>query len=133
MGIAASRDRSILDTSVLIDFSRGHEAAVAFIEACPPSRLVVHPVSSAEPIAGSKNRAERTALVELVDQFERVQCRSSDFDHCLAYVRRLTLSHGVGWPDCLIAASAIRLGAPIITLNDRHFKVFRGLKVRRPY
>ncbi len=93
----------------------------------------MHPVSPAELIAGSRNRTERAALVELIDQFERVQRRSSDFDHCLAYVRRLTLSHGVGWPDCLIAASAIRPGAPIITLNDRQFKVFRGLKARRPY
>lgn len=133
MVIAAGRDSTILDTSVLIDFSRGHEAPVSYIEAGPPSRFVVHPVSAAELLDGSKSRVEQAALVELLDRFDRLRCLPTDFDHCIAFVRRFGLSHGVGWPDCLIAATAIRLGVPIVTLNDKHFKIFKGLKVRRPY
>ncbi|MBX3405211.1 MAG: type II toxin-antitoxin system VapC family toxin [Phycisphaeraceae bacterium] len=133
MVIAAGQDSAVLDSSVLIDFSRGHEAAVCCIETGPPSRFVVHPVSAAELLKGSKSRAELRALDELLDRFDRIRCQPQDFDHCVALVRRFSLSHGVGWPDCLIAATAIRLGLPIVTLNDKHFKVFKGLKVRRPY
>jgi predicted nucleic acid-binding protein len=43
------------------------------------------------------------------------------------------LSHGVGWPDCLIAATAIRLGRPVATTNVKHFTPFPNLQVIRPY
>jgi hypothetical protein len=46
---------------------------------------------------------------------------------------RLGYFHGVGWPDCLIAATCIRLGLPLVTLNDKHFRAIRGLRVVRPY
>ncbi len=83
--------------------------------------------------AGALDRRDLNRLVGGVAHLRRVRVEARDFDHCLAFVRRLALSHGVGWPDCLIAATALRLGLPIVTLNDKHFKVFKGLKVRRPY
>jgi predicted nucleic acid-binding protein len=43
------------------------------------------------------------------------------------------LSTRLGWPDCLIAAAALRLDLPLVTLNDKHFKPIRGLRVVRPY
>ena len=48
-------------------------------------------------------------------------------------VARLNLSHGIGWPDCLIGATALRLRVAVVTLNDKHFKAIRGLRVVRPY
>ncbi len=51
----------------------------------------------------------------------------------MVFAKRYSLSHGVGWPDCLIAATALRLGLPVVTLNDKRFKVFKGLRVVRPY
>ncbi|MBI4573970.1 MAG: hypothetical protein HY713_11885 [candidate division NC10 bacterium] len=35
--------------------------------------------------------------------------------------------------DVLIAAIAIRLGAPLYTFNTAHFQVIPGLDVRSPY
>ncbi|HMN42055.1 MAG TPA: PIN domain-containing protein [Phycisphaerales bacterium] len=73
------------------------------------------------------------ALSELLARFDRVRVAPIDFDHCVVFAKRYSLSHGVGWPDCLIAATALRLGLPVVTLNDKRFKVFKGLRVVRPY
>jgi predicted nucleic acid-binding protein len=90
-------------------------------------------VSAAELLGGAVDRREIRALADLVGRFEHVRCQPEDFDHCLAFVKRYTLSHGIGWPDCLIAATALRLKLPIATLNDKHFRPFRDLKIIRPY
>ena len=46
---------------------------------------------------------------------------------------QLHLSYDVDLPDCLIAATALRLNLAVVTINDRHFRLFKGLKVLRPY
>jgi len=43
------------------------------------------------------------------------------------------MSEGVGFFDCLIAASAYHLDATVCTLNEKHFRPFPGVKVERPY
>ena len=35
--------------------------------------------------------------------------------------------------DCLIAATCLRLGLPLVTVNDKHFRPIRRLRVIRPY
>lgn len=118
---------------MLIDLSLGHPGASAFASGSPSLSWLLHPVSEAELLVGACNRFDLRRLEVRIAHLRRVRVESIDFDHCIAFVRRFGLSHGVGWPDCLIAATAIRLGVPLVTLNDKHFKVFKGLKVRRPY
>lgn len=46
---------------------------------------------------------------------------------------RFHLSHDLGFGDCLIGTTALRLKLPVATINDRHFRLFKSLKVIRPY
>ena len=46
---------------------------------------------------------------------------------------RLSLSHGLGIIDALIAECAIGLGVPLCTFNVRHFSAVPGLVTERPY
>lgn len=57
----------------------------------------------------------------------------SDCSDALNFLRRFRLSHGVGWHDCLIAATCLRKRLPVATLNDKHFSVFDDLEIVRPY
>jgi len=68
-----------------------------------------------------------------MNHFHVNQPTEHDFAAALDWLMRLHLSHRIGFPDCLIASSALRLGVPVVTLNDRHFRLFRGLTVIRPY
>ena len=59
----------------------------------------------------------------------------SEADWTLAL--RLCRAHGrvfgTDWVDCLVAATAMRLGVAVATINEKHFKPIRGLDVIRPY
>lgn len=123
----------IADTSFLIDLMRSHAAAVAFARSGPGSRILVHPASEAEVLVGARDLQDLRDIVFTLRKFSKAQLDPKDFHHCLAFVRRYTLTHGIGWPDCLIAATAVRLRLPVVTINDRHFRAVRGLKVVRPY
>ncbi len=51
----------------------------------------------------------------------------------LSWYRRLSLSHGVGFLDTLIGATALHNGLVLATLNSRHFDPLPGLQTERPY
>ncbi len=93
----------------------------------------IHPVCCAELLEGTQNRGELGRTLEFLAGFRRMMVKPADFDVCLSLLAQLRLSHGVGWADCLIAATCIRVGLPLVTLNDKHFRAIRGLKVIRPY
>ena len=63
---------------------------------------------------------------------ERAQ-KGDDLVAALSLLRQHRLSASVGWADCLIAATCIRLDLPLITCNVKHFKSLRGLRIIRPY
>jgi predicted nucleic acid-binding protein len=46
---------------------------------------------------------------------------------------QLHLSHGLGLLDSLIAATAVGHGSALNTFNDRHYRMFAGLTIVRPY
>lgn len=123
----------VLDASFLIDLTRNVARALAFAREGSSARFLLHPASEAEVLVGARDRTELRILVAALGGFRRARPTDDDFDHCIAFVRRYSLSHGIGWPDCLIAATALRLALPIVTLNDKHFAPIRGLRVVRPY
>jgi predicted nucleic acid-binding protein len=123
----------LLDSTVVIDLSRRRPEVVAYVGVRPGRDFLLHHVTAAEVLSGAKSKADLRSLDDLLERFAPAAPTREDFDHCLAFVRRLNLSHGIGWPDCLIAATALRLGVTVVTLNDKHFRAIRGLKVLRPY
>ena len=121
---------SLLDTCVLIDFLRDREAAVRVIRglAIRPSVSVV---TIAELHAGIRNEREHHRIEGLPALLD---VREVDFEIArLAgrYCRQYRRSHGVGLPDALIAATARRHGARLVTRNARHFPMLDDLLV--PY
>jgi predicted nucleic acid-binding protein len=124
----------VLDTSLLIDWSRGVSGVAEFVASVSPgTRFRIHPVTIAEFLAGLRDKREQTAGDRFLSQFRPVWPSSADFEQCLGLVRAHRLAGGIEWPDCLIASTCLRLGLGLVTLNDKHFRQIRGLKVVRPY
>jgi predicted nucleic acid-binding protein len=127
-------DLLVLDTAVLIDYQRRSEPARAFVLPLIARNVAaVHPAAAAEMIDGALHRRDLEDTLKLLASLRRLVVKPGDFDRCLSLQTELRLSHGVTWPDCLIAATCIRLDVPLVTLNDRHFKPIRELSVIRPY
>ena len=121
------------DSTIVIDLLNRVPAAVEFASGEPASSWLLHPIVEVEVLVGARSRLQLRRLETHLNRMPAAEIEVADLHHCRAFVKRYTLAHGIGWPDCLIAATAMRLGVPVVTLNDRHFRVVRGLRVIRPY
>lgn len=72
-------------------------------------------------------------LQKKLEQFPICWPSEDDCNCALVTFADLSLSHGVEMIDVLIAHSAIGLDVPIVTLNEKHFKIISGLKTIIPY
>ncbi len=130
----------LLDTAIFIDYLKGRERAAAIVlrargersEEEPGSRVRMHAVVAGELLTGVMNRNEMRRTMALISTCRLIVPDESDFRRALAWMERHVLSDGVGWNDCLLAATALRLRLPVVTPNLKHFGVFRGLKALGP-
>ena len=47
------------------------------------------------------------------------------------YIEQLFLSHSMQLADALIGATAIVYGFPILTANDKHYKVMKDIQIKK--
>ena len=124
----------IVDSSVLIDCLRGRAEAVTFLRGLGPHhRPRTHLVVTAELLTGARDKREVAAIDSFLRLFDLVVPGEAEGVAALDLYRRYRLSHGVDWPDCQIAASAVALGVPVVTRNVKHFAAFPSLRVVSPY
>ncbi len=123
----------MVDSSVLIDCLRGHSAAIAVLAArANDGRPQTH-LLAAELLTGARDKAEQAVIDSFLRGFDLTLPTEADGLAALVMYRRFRLSHGVDWPDCQIAATALRLGVDVFTQNVKHFAAIPGLRVVRPY
>jgi predicted nucleic acid-binding protein len=123
----------LLDTSILIDVLRGYKPARDWVNSIPEAVQFVSVVTAAELFSGCHNRAEQRAVERELALYQVVWLDEDTSQTALQFYQRFHLSHGVGFLDCLIAATAIALGLRLTTLNLKHFAPFSDLQVERPY
>jgi predicted nucleic acid-binding protein len=127
-------DRVALDSSILIDHERGVRHATDYVLGLMRAgSACVHPVAVAELLFGAQNRVHLQALHGMLRPLPVVAIKNSDFVLANQMLDQLVLATKIGWPDCLIAATCLRLNAPLATVNNRHFRWIKKLKVVRPY
>ena len=117
----------LLDTDVLVDFFRGYEKAVAFVNA-HAHRIILSSIVIAELYAGVKGDAERTALENFVSLFRVVPVSVEIARAGGLYKRDYSKSHGVGLADAILAATAEMENAELKTLNTKHYPMLKGLR-----
>lgn len=117
----------LLDTDVLIDFLRGNDKAISFIDELSP-HIVLSPIVIAELYAGVKGTNELTVLDNFVSLFRVVPIDSEIAKAGGLYKRDFGKSHGVGLADAILAATADKENAELKTLNVKHYPMIKGLK-----
>lgn len=105
--------------------------AVAFLAARPSP--TTHLMVAAELFAGARDKNEQKQIESFLRSFVVVSPDESDGPASLELFKEYRLSHGVDWPDCQIAATALRLRMQVDTLNLKHFAAFPGLSAVQPY
>lgn len=121
--------RFLIDTDVIIEYLRGHEQAVEYLESLEGT-LHVSAITVAELYSGVRDN-EQEALEQFLSAFDVVPV-----DEPLGRVaglcrRNFRPAHGTGLADAIVAMSAKAAGAVLVTFNRRHYPMVDDLLV--PY
>lgn len=120
----------MIDTDVLIDYLRGYQHAVTYLNSVT-EKLLLSVITIAELYAGVKNAAEEKVLNDFIQAFEVININATIAKLGGSFRKQYGESHGTGLADALIAATANISHAQLITLNKKHFPMLTLVKV--PY
>jgi len=122
----------ILDSSVVIGHLNDRAPAADYVdELLFANAAVLHGVTVVEVLCGARDKKNMRELRRYLAQFHVVLPTSEDFARSVDLLALHTLSHGIGWPDCLIAATCLRLRCPVATINVKHFRAVPGVEIER--
>ncbi len=118
----------LVDTSVLIDYLRGHQQAGAVLEhERAAARLHASEITRLEVLAGMRP-AEESATRSFLSTLIWHPVDADVAEDAGALGRRWLPRHRtIDGADLAIAATAVRAGAQLLTRNVRHFPMFHGL------
>ena len=118
----------LLDTSILVDLLRG-----SAIDTLDISDRLISVITAAELLAGCRNQREQRAVERELALYTTLWLEEAASQTALDLYRRFHLSHGAGFLDCLIAATAVTHGLPVTTLNLKHLAAFPDVQAEKPY
>ena len=117
----------LLDTDILVDFFRGHNKAVAFVNT-HSARIILSSIVVAELYAGVKGDADQVVLDKFISLFRVVPVGAEIAKAGGIYKRDYAKSHGVGLADAILIATAEAEDAELKTLNTKHYPMLRDLR-----
>jgi predicted nucleic acid-binding protein len=124
----------LLDSDVLIDLLRKHPPAVGWFEALhEDEELAVPGYVVMELIQGCRNKAEQDKVQRELAAYGVVWPSATDCDQALEVFAAYRLSHTAGVLDVLIGQTAVALGTPLHTFNQRHYSFIPGVQTIQPY
>jgi predicted nucleic acid-binding protein len=119
----------LTDTDVLIWNLRGNTKAADLLDHA--GGFVLSAVSYMELIQGVRDKAELGVLRRSLQYWgARIQPLDQEISaRAIFLMEAYVLSHGLQMADALIAATAISLGATLVTANDKHYRMIDGLNI----
>ncbi len=120
----------IIDTDVLIWYLKGNEKAYQAIENLDGFFISV--VTYMELVQGMRNKHELNTLRKALHIWNaKILYISEEISaKAMFYVEQHFLSHSMQLADALIGATAINRGIPILTANNKHYKMMKDLQVK---
>lgn len=120
----------VVDTSILIDYLRDGTKWETFVKNVGEDvELFLPTIVIFELFTGNstKSMAKKTELVDFLKQFSRINLDEQIAKRAGGLLRDLKTTLQV--PDYIIAASALEIGATVVTLNQKHFQQIPQLKL----
>ncbi len=121
----------IIDTDVLIWYMKGNEKAYKAIE--NTKNFFISVVTYMELVQGMRNKNELNNLRRALHGWNsKILYISEEISvKAMFFVEQHYLSHSIQLADALIGATAISCGLPILTGNDKHYKILKGMQIKK--
>ena len=120
----------LIDTDILIDFSHADEASAALIASTESTdTLAVSTITVLEFLQGARDKREWQSCARTLLRFKHITLTGETSLLAPQLFGKYRLSHNLALADCLIAATAITLGIPLLTKNQRDFRFINDLQL----
>jgi predicted nucleic acid-binding protein len=121
----------LVDTDVLIWYLKGNDNAYQVIETS--NNFFISVVTYMELVQGMRNKKELNNLRKALHIWNaKILYISEEISaKAMFYVEQHFLSYSMQLADALIGATAIAYGNPVLTGNDKHYRVLKDLKIKR--
>lgn len=121
----------IIDTDVLIWYMKGNEKAYKAIEKA--NNFFISVVTYMELVQGMRNKKELNTLRKSIHSWNAKMLYISEeiSSKAMFYVEQHFLSHSLQLADALIGATAVTYSLPIITGNDKHYKIVKDIEITK--
>ena len=124
----------LLDSDVMIDLLRQYPPALKWFDALEEEEEVLLPgYVVMELIQGCRNKSEQERLQRELATCGVVWPEAEDCDRALQVFTQYRLRHNAGLLDVLIGQTAVALGMPLYTFNQKHYHFIPGLQTVQPY
>jgi predicted nucleic acid-binding protein len=119
---------TLFDTSVLIAHLRGDERATELLTSVTNEERLASVLARVE-VEGGMRSGERSQVASLFSVIRLLPVTDTIARRAAEHLRRYRRSHsGIDLVDYVVAATAELHDAELVTLNVRHFPMFRGLR-----
>ncbi len=121
----------LVDTDVLVDVSRNHQAAIAYVDRLS-NDWALSAMTALELISGAKNQREVELIDRLIEIYETIPVNDAIGRNAYELLKAYAKSNGLRTFDSLIAATAIAERRTLVTKNRKHFGMIGGLALDVP-
>jgi predicted nucleic acid-binding protein len=121
----------IVDTDVLIWYMKGNAKAYKAIE--NSKNFFISVVTYMELVQGMRNKNELSQLRKALNAWNsKILYISEEISaKAMFLVEQHYLSHSIQLADALIGTTAIAYGLPILTGNDKRYKIFKDMQIKK--
>lgn len=121
----------VFDTSILIDYLRGGRIGEELFDRIEKqnAQLFIPTIVIYELFSGNstKNSSVRIKITKMIQDFKRIEL--TEEIALMAGKLYREIGKQVGTQDYIIAASALSMGASVLTLNQKHFEQILELDI----
>ena len=121
----------VIDTDVLIWYMKGNKNAYKVIE--NSKHFFISVVTYMELVQGMRDKNELNNLRKALNAWgAKILYISEEISvKAMFFVEQHFLSHYIQLADALIGATAISNGLPILTGNNKHYKILKDLQIKK--
>jgi len=121
----------VIDTDVLIWYVCGNDKAFKLIENLENFSISV--ITYMELVQGMRNKKELNSFRRVLHGWgaDILYISEEISAKAMFAVEQHFFSHSMQLADALIGATAINYGLPLLTANDKHYTIMKGIQLKR--
>ena len=121
----------LIDTDVIIWYMRGNTNALDELE--KHKNFSISVVTYMELVQGMRNKKELTLLRKALRNWNTkiIYITEEISSKAMFYVEQHYLNHSMQIADALIGATAVSYGVPLLTSNDKHYKIVKEISLKK--